>query len=134
MKRYVVLNGEGCILEGFHTDGSASMDFEPKHPLLFDSAETAYQIAAALHAMSRGVETYLVAERYVPATDCDDDDDAETDSLTLNVYVTRHPSNYTPFHAVEVELMCLPERRGGRGKRNPGNRPCGGQPTWRDGR
>lgn len=38
MKRYVVMNGEGCVLDGIRPDGSAAMDFEPKHPLLFHSA------------------------------------------------------------------------------------------------
>lgn len=133
MKRYVVLNGEGCVLEGIRPDGSVAMDFEPKHPLLFHSAEMAYRTAAALHAMSHGVETFLVAEREVPAAERADADVC-TDSGTVSVDVTRHPSDYAPFHSVEVELMCLPERRGGRGKRNPGNRPWGGPPTWRDGR
>lgn len=133
MKRYVVMNGEGCVIDGIRPDGSVSMDFEPKHPLLFHSAEEAYRTADSLHAMSRGVETFLVAERDVPAAERDDADVC-TDSGTVSVDVTRHPSDYTPFHAVEVELMCLPERRGGRGKRNPGNRHWGGPPTWRDGR
>lgn len=69
MKRYVVMNGEGCVLGGIRPDGSAAMDFEPKHPLLFHSAEAAYRTADALHAMSRGVETFLVAERDVPAAE-----------------------------------------------------------------
>lgn len=69
MKRYVVMNGEGCVLEGIRQDGSAAMDFEPKHPLLFHSAEEAYRTADALHAMSRGVETFLVSERDVTAAE-----------------------------------------------------------------
>ena len=124
--RYIVMNGEGCVLEGIRPDGSAAMDFEPKHPLLFQSAEAAYRTADALHVMSGRIETYLVAER-ADAYVC-------TDSGNLTVDYTQHPSDYTPFHAVEVDLICLPERPGGRGKRNPGNRPCGGPPTWREGR
>ena len=126
MKRYVVMNGEGCVIEGIRPDGSGAMDFEPKHPLLFKSAEAAYRTADALHVMSGRIETYLVAER--------DDADVCTDSGNVTVDYTQHQSDYTPFHAVEVEIMCLHERRGGLGKRNPGNRPLGGPPTWRDGR
>ena len=69
MKRYVVMNGEGCILEGIRPDGSAAMDFEPKHPLLFHSADAAYRTADDLHVMSGRIETYLVAERDVPAAE-----------------------------------------------------------------
>ena len=129
--RYIVMNGEGCVLECIRPDGSAAMDFEPKHPLLFQSAEAAYRTADALHVMSGRIETFLVAERDVPAAERAD---VCTDSGNVTVDYTKHPSDYTPFHAVEVELMCLPERRGGRGKRNPVNRPWGGPPTRRDGR
>lgn len=69
MKRYVVMNGEGCVLEGIRPDGYAAMDFEPKHPLLFNSAESAHRTADALHVMSGRIETYLVAERDVPAAE-----------------------------------------------------------------
>ena len=85
MKRYVVMNGEGCVIEGIRPDGSAAMDFEPKHPLLFHSAEAANRTADALHAMSRGIETYLVAERA----------DVCTDSGNVTVDYTQHPSDYS---------------------------------------
>ena len=67
--RYVVMNGEGRVIEGIRQDGSAAMDFEPKHPLLFHSAESAYRTADALHVMSGRIETFLVAERDVPAAE-----------------------------------------------------------------
>ena len=67
--RYIVMNGEGCVLEGIRQDGSAAMDSEPKHPLLFQSAESEYRTADALHVMSGRIETFLVAERDVPAAE-----------------------------------------------------------------
>ena len=94
MKRYVVMNGEGCVLEGIRPDGSAAMDFEPKHPRLFQSAEAAYRTADALHVMSGRIETYLVAERDVPAAERDDADVC-TDSGNLTVDYTQYPSDYS---------------------------------------
>lgn len=90
--RYVVMNGEGCVIEGIRQDGSAAMDFEPKHPLLFHSAESAYRTADALHVMSGRIETYLVAERDVPRSERAD---VCTDSGNVTVDYTQHPSDYS---------------------------------------
>lgn len=119
--RYVVISPEGEELCGFAPDGSPVLDFEPKHgPCYFHTAAAAIQTARQLTARAGNPPTpFLVSERRIPA----------------EVIVTRlEPAHalHARFHAVEVELMCLPTRKGG--KRNPGNRPLGGPPTWRDGR